>query len=106
MIQIKHRFTCEVLKEVDAADLCGEKLKSAPVFIYGLKWLVTVTNEFLTIGCQRHTHAEWTSFSDETIKDMHFSAIDFWRQWKPVLLSVCAIQSAVKQRSLQEPSPL
>ena len=146
MIQIKSRFTGNVLKEVDAAnlrganlraadlrdadlryaDLCGanlrganlraanlrgadlrgadlrgadlrgEKLKSIPVFIYGLKWFVTVTNEFLTIGCQRHTHAEWEAFSDEQISDMAEGALNFWQMWKPSLLSVCAVQAAVK----------
>ena len=131
MIQIKSRFTGNVLKEVDAADLrganlratnlraadlcgadlgyadllganlgyadlCGEKLKSIPVFIYGLKWFVTVTNEFLTIGCQRHTHAEWEAFSDEQISDMDEGALNFWQMWKPSLLSVCAVQAAVK----------
>ena len=136
MIQIKSRFTGNVLKEVDAADLrgadlrdadlrdadlryadlcganlcganlrgadlrganlCGEKLKSIPVFIYGLKWFVTVTNEFLTIGCQRHTHAEWEAFSDEQISDMEEGALNFWQMWKTSLLSVCAVQAAVK----------
>ena len=78
------------------ADLCGEKLKSIPVFIYGLKWFVTVTNEFLTIGCQRHTHAEWEAFSDEQISDMDEGALNLWQMWKPSLLSVCAVQAAVK----------
>ena len=78
------------------ANLCGEKLKSIPVFIYGLKWFVTVTNEFLTIGCQRHTHAEWEAFSDEQISDMAKGALNFWQMWKPSLLSVCAVQAAVK----------
>ena len=78
------------------ADLCGEKLKSIPVFIYGLKWFVTVTNEFLTIGCQRHTHAEWAAFSDEQISAMSDGALNFWQMWKPSLLSVCDVQAAVK----------
>ncbi len=78
------------------ANLCGEKLKSTPVFVYGLKWFVTVTNEFLTIGCQRHTHAEWEAFSDEQISDMDEGALNLWQMWKPSLLSVCAVQAAVK----------
>jgi hypothetical protein len=82
--------------DLRGANLCGEKLKSSPVFIYGLKWFVTVTNEFLTIGCQRHTHAEWEAFSDEQISDMDEGALNFWQMWKPSLLSVCAVQAAVK----------
>ena len=82
--------------DLRGANLCGEKLKSIPVFIYGLKWFVTVTNEFLTIGCQRHTHAEWAAFSDEQISDMYEGALNLWQMWKTSLLSVCAVQAAVK----------
>ncbi len=115
-MQIKHRWIEAVLKEVEGetlrganlcgANLCGsdlrganmrgEKLKSTPVFIYGLTWFVTVTNEFLTIGCQRHNHTEWAEFSDERIADMESRALEFWSQLKAPILSVCAVQAAVK----------
>ena len=82
---------------LSCANLRGEKLRSTPVFIHGLPWLVTVTNEFLTIGCQRHSHAEWAEFDDEKISRMEYRALDFWRRWKTVLLGVCAIQAAVEE---------
>ena len=82
--------------DLRGADLRGEKLKSIPVFICGLTWFVTVTNEYLTIGCQRHTHAEWEAFSDEQISDMDEGALNLWQMWKPSLLSICAVQAAVK----------
>jgi hypothetical protein len=81
--------------DLSSADLRGEKLKSTPVFIYGLTWFVTVTNEFLTIGCQRHSHPDWDGFDDERIARMEIRALDFWRTWKPALMDVCAVQASV-----------
>ena len=75
------------------ADLHGEKLKEAPLFIYGLAWDVLITNEFLTIGCQRHSHAEWEAFSNDQIAKMERRALRFWQEWKRPLLSMCSIHS-------------
>ena len=78
------------------ANLRGEKLKSTPVFIYGMPWLVIVTNKFLIIGCKRYTHSEWVSFDDTTIACMEKRALEFWRQWKAPLLAICAAQAAIE----------
>ena len=75
------------------ANLNGEKLKEAPLFIYGLAWDVLITNEFLTIGCQRHSHAEWEAFSNDQIAKMERRALRFWQEWKRPLLSMCSIHS-------------
>ena len=82
--------------DLSGADLRGEKLKSTPVFIYGMTWLVIVTNKFLTIGCKRYTHSEWVSFDDTTIACMEKRALEFWRQWKAPLLAICAAQAAIE----------
>jgi len=90
--------------DLRGADLHGEKLKSTPVFIYGLEWFVTVTNKFLTIGCQRHAHEDWSVFDDQKIGAMHCDALQFWRQWKAPLLAACAVQSAVNNyKTTKEP---
>ena len=81
--------------DLSNADLLGEKLKSNPVFVYGLKWFITVTNEFLTIGCQRHSHSDWAGFDEARIESMHSGAIAFWRKWKPSLMLMCAEQSGL-----------
>jgi len=77
------------------ANRLGEKLKSNPVFVYGLTWFITVTNEFLTIGCQRHSHSDWAGFDDARIESMHSGAIAFWRKWKTTLMLMCAEQSGL-----------
>jgi len=81
--------------DLSNANLLGEKMKSNPVFVYGLKWFITVTNEFLTIGCQRHRHSDWAGFDDERIASMHHGAIEFWRKWKTPLMLMCAEQSGL-----------
>ena len=71
------------------ADLAGEELKSNPVFIDGLKWKVTVTDQYMSIGCQRYTHSEWAAFDDARIASMHNLALEFWKRWGSALLEEC-----------------
>ena len=88
--------------DLRGADLCGanlcganlydEKLRSNPIFIYGLKWCIVVTNKYLTIGCQRHLITDWQAFSDMTISNMHINALSFWKTYKAMLMQLCAIQ--------------
>jgi len=75
---------------LSSANLDGETLKQTPVGITGLYWWVMVTDVYLTIGCQRHTHAEWAAFDDATIATMDRQALRFWRQWREPLLTMCA----------------
>jgi hypothetical protein len=60
----------------------------------GLYWWTMVTDGYLTIGCQRHTHAEWAAFDDAEIAAMDRQALRFWRQWKGPLLAMCATHAA------------
>jgi uncharacterized protein YjbI with pentapeptide repeats len=76
------------------ANLNGEILKKIPLVVTGLHWGVMVTNEYLTIGCQRHTHAAWAAFTDAEIAAMDRPALRFWRQWKAPLLAMCASHAA------------
>ena len=72
------------------AYLRGEKLKTSPVFISGLTWEIVITNSYMTIGCQRHTHENWTAFDDSTISKMEKRALEFWKKHKEILLVLCA----------------
>jgi hypothetical protein len=71
------------------ADLSGEKLKHAPLFVSNLRWEITITDGYLTIGCQRHTHDQWAQFSDDEISQMASNAPEFWATWKRPLLLMC-----------------
>lgn len=79
------------------ANLCGEILKRTPLTVAGLRWFVLITDGFLRIGCQRHSHADWANFSDEQIAQMDSSASAIRATWKAPLLSMCAAHAAQEQ---------
>ena len=74
---------------LDGANLDGELLTRAPISLANLQWDILITNNYMRIGCQRHTHAEWSSFGDDDIADMASPSLYFWRTWKTPLLSMC-----------------
>ena len=79
---------------LSGAKIDGEEITIPPVSIGGLKWLALITDNYLRIGCQRHTHAEWAGFDDEQIEDMSGGAPEFWAQWKAPLLAMCAAHAS------------
>ena len=76
--------------DLRGADINGETITRVPVQVANLRWDVLITEGYLRIGCQRHTHAEWAAFDDATIAGMDEDAADFWAQWKAPLLVMCA----------------
>jgi len=75
---------------LSGANLSGEKIKTNPIFISGLIWEVIISDNYLKIGCQRHTHDEWFNFTDSEIKNMESRATKFCKEWKVPLLTMCA----------------
>jgi uncharacterized protein YjbI with pentapeptide repeats len=75
---------------LSGASIDGEKLTKAPLGVSGLRWWILVTDGYMRIGCQRHTHSEWADMSDKQISDMDSAAAEFWLLWKAPLLSMCA----------------
>jgi len=71
------------------ANLEGEVLTKAPSSLVNLRWDILITGQFMRIGCQRHTHKQWSQFSDEEINDMAVGALEFWRKWKTALMALC-----------------
>jgi uncharacterized protein YjbI with pentapeptide repeats len=71
------------------ANLAGETLSIAPVQVLGLTWPVLITPEFMRIGCQRHSHADWEAFDRERIRSMSCAAEAFWDLWRTPLLILC-----------------
>jgi uncharacterized protein YjbI with pentapeptide repeats len=80
------------------ADLRGEKLAIAPISILNLSWDILISEQYLKIGCQRHTHDEWKAFDDAKIKSMESRASEFWNVNKTWILSAC---DAHKSESLK-----
>ncbi|EPP9670109.1 pentapeptide repeat-containing protein, partial [Acinetobacter baumannii] len=70
------------------ADLRGAK--AAPLFVYGLCWDVIISGlGKMRIGCQEHTVADWKAFDDARITRMDSEALEFWNQYKSMLLNMC-----------------
>ena len=55
----------------------------------GMRWPVLISDGFMRIGCQRHSHQDWEGFDSEDIKDMDGYAPEFWAQWREPLLAMC-----------------
>mgnify|MGYP003441196426 CR=1 FL=1 len=81
---------------LSGAKIDGEEIKKPPVQIGGLAWDVLITEGFMRIGCQRHTHEAWAEFGPDEIHDMAGNATEFWEQWKAILLSICKEHSIDK----------
>ena len=81
---------------LSGAKIDGEEIKKLPVQIGGLAWDVLITEGFMRIGCQRHTHEAWAEFGPDEIHDMAGDATEFWEQWKAILLSICKEHSIDK----------
>ena len=77
--------------DLRGANLYGEKLIVQPIYINGLRWTVCITAEYMEIGCERHTHAEWKKFKRTDISSMDTGAWDWWKAHKESLLALCAI---------------
>ena len=82
--------------DLSRAKIDGEEIKKPPVQIGGLAWDVLITEGFMRIGCQRHTHEAWAEFGPDEIHDMAGNATEFWEQWKAILLSICKEHSIDK----------
>ncbi len=80
---------------LSGAKIDGEDVTLTPISICGLEWFVLITDGYMRIGCQRHTHSEWVEFSESQIAEMSDSACEFWSQWKAPLLSMCAAHASM-----------
>jgi uncharacterized protein YjbI with pentapeptide repeats len=73
------------------ANLSDERLIKEPMQIIGLFWFVLITQQYMSIGCQRHTHEEWAAFTDDDISEMHDNALEFWKANREFLLAACKL---------------
>ena len=73
---------------LSGAYLHGEKLDKTPIQILGLLWPVLITKQQIKIGCEIHKVDEWDSFKDSRIKLMDEKALDWWKIYKPIIMSL------------------
>ena len=57
----------------------------------GLLWPVATDGISLQIGCQQHAVKDWAEFSDEQIDAMDCEALDFWHEYKQIIMQLCEL---------------
>ena len=61
-----------------------------PIFISGLAYPVTITDQHMRIGCEQHLIEDWREFDDARINEMDGrKALRFWQAHRDWLLSAC-----------------
>ena len=63
----------------------NQEVKSLQLGKYYITILVGIK---IHIGCQNHTIEQWEKFTDEEISDMDDGALEWWREWKEVILKI------------------
>ena len=54
-------------------------------------YTLTMTKDIIQIGCMVYTYEEWLNFSDTVIKGMDSKALEFWQQYKDIVLQMHCI---------------
>jgi carbonic anhydrase/acetyltransferase-like protein (isoleucine patch superfamily) len=71
------------------AELYGDAICTKVVnVIYASEYTVTISDNFIKIGCQNHLITDWYSFTDEQISRMACGALAWWKIWKPILFAI------------------
>jgi hypothetical protein len=75
---------------LSGADLAGaignnKEVKSLQLGKYYITILVGIK---IHIGCQDRTVEEWENFTDKEISEMDTGALEWWKEWKEVILKV------------------
>ena len=70
------------------ANLQGANLPEEVIRIDGMRWDVTIFQDWMTIGCQQHHLDDWNKFTDAEISKMDVDALEFWQANKGELIAV------------------
>ena len=70
------------------ANLQYANLPAEVIRIDGLRWDVTIFQDWITIGCQHHHIDNWDKFTDDEIAEMHDDALEFWKENKQKLVTI------------------
>ena len=84
------------------ANLEGEILSQTPISMTGLRWPILITDGFMRIGCQRHSHADWEGFGSGAIESMDCNAPSFWSQWRDPLMAMCKSHASTAKKEKTE----
>ena len=72
---------------LQGANLQGADLPTDVIRIDGMRWDVTISQDWMTIGCQHHHIDKWNKFTDDEIAEMDDGALEFWQANKHKLIT-------------------
>jgi hypothetical protein len=71
------------------AQVCGNALVTKAVnTITTNKYIITIADNYMKIGCRNHSIKDWEAFTDEQIADMDTGALAWWKVWKPIIFAI------------------
>ena len=73
---------------LQGANLQYANLPAEVIRIDGMRWDVTIFQDWITIGCQHHHIVDWDKFTDDEIAEMDDDAIEFWKENKQKLITI------------------
>ena len=74
---------------LQGANLQGADLPTDVIRIDGMRWDVTISQDWMTIGCQHHHIDKWNKFTDGEISKMDDDdALEFWQANKHKLITI------------------
>ena len=66
----------------------GVPLENKPVQLDSNKYYVLIMDTHIKIGCKLYKHTEWESFTDAEISKMDNGALEWWNEWRGMILSL------------------
>jgi uncharacterized protein YjbI with pentapeptide repeats len=76
------------------ADLNGTKygdgvpMENEPYQLSGEYYSVLILDTHIKIGCELHSHFEWSNFNDEQIQNMDSNALSWWKINREIILAL------------------
>lgn len=79
------------------AQVSGDQIEKASD-VYNItsnsQYNITITPNFIKIGCEFHKKVDWWNFTDREIIEMYSKdALTWWKVWKPILKSICEVKN-------------
>jgi hypothetical protein len=62
-----------------------------PRDLWNSLWSIQYNHDNITIGCETHTIDEWNSFKDSRIALMDVTSLQWWQQYKSLVMSTAAV---------------
>ncbi len=66
----------------------GVPIENKPIELASNKYHILVMDTHIKIGCRLYKYTEWENFTDDEISKMDNGALEWWNEWKGIVLSL------------------